>query len=272
MGFGTDRDIPQHVAGATQLVKRRLIRDPSSKHFNHLALESVLYQVFRISAFSWYKYDISVDTGLYLQAKRAFQDPLYPDESQEANTPVIGMPVQLQEFIVRLTAYITDTYQGQDAASLMEEMARWETELGVNKTRHVDLNQSNYQLATILYVLAASLVIDHFIQEGSFLLDATSRLPKQTGSYWQVRQGIAILSYPPFSSQWNRCFLGSWPALAFGLAANNQDEIAIIRNDIRQRWSHLQYSEALSVVERLEAVWVSRETYQGRVLTELVEE
>lgn len=260
------------MIGALQLVKRRLVRSPKSKSFNCLAIESVLYQIFRISAFASFAADVSVGHDFYMQARLALQDLAYPDESAEANTPVIGMPVQLQEFIVRLTAFTRGTCQDQDGASLMEEMARWEEKIGVRDTRQIDLYQSNFQLATAVYVLAASLIIDHFIQEGSCLLDDKSTIPQQTDSRWQVREGVAILKSSPFSGYWTRCFLGCWPALALGLAASTEDEVAAIRNDIQQRWSKLMYSEALFVMERLEAVWTVRKSNQGRILTELEEE
>ena len=81
-----------------------------------------------------------------------------------------------------------------------------------------------------------------------------SPLP-HTGDSWQIRRGLEVMRCPQASEEWSRCYLGSWPTLIFGYAVEKEDDIALIRNDLKQRFQQLHSGEELLFLEELEYVW-----------------
>lgn len=63
---------------------------------------------------------------------------------------------------------------------------------------------------------------------------------------------------PQISDAWARCYLGSWPALIFGYAVDQPEDVALIRSDFRRRFHNLYSSEEMILLDELESVWRQR--------------
>lgn len=99
-------------------------------------------------------------------------------------------------------------------------------------------------LANVMYVLAASLI-----------LDLCDELGSSDTQMWQVSQGLNFLNHPQVGAAWVKCYLGSWPALVFGHAVRTVEEVAIVKRDLESRYEKLLFVEDLLYLQELESLW-----------------
>jgi hypothetical protein len=271
-GFGTENDVPKHVAGAIQILRRRLATRQKYQPFDRIAVESALYQSFRVSALSPYSYDTTPDLAFWSESESIIGSQAFQDSTNEANRPVMGMPLQLQQFIVRMVAFTRQKRQPQidELFETANEMAKWmectdvrDPSTAADSGETMLAHKTTYQLTTTLYILAASVIFQQFLNRVSRNLGASVACSSEIEHHWwQVQVAAAILGLPNFSSQWTLSFLGSWPTYILGLVATRPEDIAVLRNDVSQRWSNIRCSEAYCVLKSLESEWQCRGVLQ----------
>ncbi|KIW93364.1 uncharacterized protein Z519_05969 [Cladophialophora bantiana CBS 173.52] len=270
--IGTNKDIGKHVMGAIQLMKLRCThsrRPPMPRPIHRIIWESILYQVFRQTVNRPFAVDFQPDFEFCARAEETLQSLTFPDASAADNSPVIGFPLALQKLIIEIVQLCKSPAKPEP--ELLEVLGRqlgyWEQTIleeghcvneedsWLTKTP-AERARIFHQHSTSLHILAASLLLD-WVSRSHEVYETESPLPP-AGDTWQVRRGLEIMQCPQANEEWSRCYLGSWPTLIFGYAVDKPEDIALIRNDLRQRFHKLYSGEELLFLEELESVWRTR--------------
>lgn len=230
--------------------------------------ESVLYQVFRLTAWHPCSFNFALDAEFWSQAEKTLQVLVFPDASRAANSPVLGIPLSLHKLVLSIVQFSRDpgSKDAQGLAQFKSEMKSWENmvmedqALTSSADADVELTDSAgdpYRYTTMMYILAASLVLEWAIQSID-VQDFQPRNVHRSSNQWQFRKAMDILRCPSTCEQWTNCYLGCWPTLIFGYAVDAEDDVALIREDLQQRWNRLLSTEVLLVMDELESVWRER--------------
>lgn len=255
--------------GAIQLMKLRdahTRRPPMPRPIHRIIWESILYQIFRQTVNRPFAVGFQPDIEFCAKAEETLQSLTFPDASPADNSPVIGIPLSLQRLIIQIVQHCKSPAKAETAVlqKLSDDLQYWEdTILEAGHCLRCDGTWSTktpserartfYQHSTSLHILAASLLLD-WVVKSCEVPNTGSPLPP-TGDTWQVRRGLEILRCPQAHEEWSRCYLGSWPTLIFGYAVDRPEDIAFIRNDLKERFRKICSGEELLFLEELEYVW-----------------
>ena len=270
----TNKDISKHVMGAIQLMRLREThsrRPPMPRPIHRIIWESILYRTFRETVNRPFAIDFQPDVDFCAKAEGILQSLTFPDASPADNSPVIGIPLALQKLIIQVvqlckspTKANVDVLQRLAAgmhyweSSILEEGYCRLKEVPWSTKESADRAEVFRQHSTSLHILAASLLLDWVIASQEVSIDDFALPP--AGDTWQVRRGLEILRCPQAHEEWSRCYLGSWPSMIFGYAVDRPDDIALIRNDLKERFQKLGLGGELFLLEELEHIWHLRES------------
>jgi hypothetical protein len=256
------------VAGAIQLMKLRDTHSNKltvSRPIHRIMWESILYQVFRQTVNRPFAIDYQPDFDFCARAEKTLQGLTFPGASRADNSPIIGFPIALQTLIIEIVQQCKRPGRASAAVlqRLSSEMLHWEEiilEEGFCRDEDPWSSKSAdqraivfHQHSTSLHILAASLLLD-WVLKSHEVSEAPGTLPP-TDDAWQVRRGLEILRCREAWEEWSRCYLGSWPTLIFGYAVDKPEDIALIKEDLQQRYQKLCSEEELLFLEELEYVW-----------------
>lgn len=246
---------------------RSLIARP----IHRIMWESILYQIFRQTVRHPFKKDFQPDFEFCETAAHVLSSPTFPDASLRDNSPVIGFPIALCTFIIRVVqiSRIPCKPKTDELAELLKEMQEWEM-LIIDDTQCLNGDPTSHDISTnggrsdlfhehsmSLHILAVSLLLTWVIETQEKSASTTRDLPP-TNDTWQLRKALRILTCPHASKEWTRCYLGSWPSLIFGYAVDNPEDVELVRQDMRQRLRSLYCGDDLLSLYELEDVWRRR--------------
>ncbi|KEF54492.1 uncharacterized protein A1O9_09659 [Exophiala aquamarina CBS 119918] len=271
----TNKDIIKHLRGAIQLMKLRCAqssRSPMRRPIHRIIWESILYQVFRQAVRHPFRRDFQPDLEFCDTAFQVLGSLTFPEASPRDNSPVIGIPIELFDFIMRVSqlSRIQGTPDPEELKRLGKEVKEWERMI-IDETDCSNAESASHDVSTptgrsevfhghsiSLHVLATSLLLTWLktSQETSARIDYMNLPP--TNNTWQLRRALRILSCPQASKEWSKCYLGPWPALIFGYAVDNPDDVAVVRHDLQQRLVNLRCDDDLLLLYELEEVWRRR--------------
>jgi hypothetical protein len=276
MGKGTYLDIPPHLHAAMRVMTLRCFEKPITilRPFDHLALESVLYQIFLTTTVLWSDPSplTEFDLRFWLKAEDFLaKTVMFPNKPHSLNSPVLGVPVALY----RLAIQAKQACQSPRSCSSSEmERLRAETEgweacvLGsqpLESTVNEDVfgrQQSYYDGATHLYILIVSLLLEQAtrtpgnVEESEF---PTTRLPEAISQdTWQIRKALRILRGFELDHSWSSCYVGSWPVYTIGFFLNEGEDIRLVRNEMDRRWASTKFMQIPRFRNDLEAIWNAR--------------
>ncbi|EXJ91179.1 hypothetical protein A1O1_04288 [Capronia coronata CBS 617.96] len=270
----TNGDIPKHVMGAVQLINLQYAQSrkpPLARPIHRIIWESILYQMFRQTVRRPFSVGFQPDFDFVARAEGVLQSLTFPDASPADNSPVIGIPLDLQKLIIEVVQLCKSPFvpRPEVLRDLEIRMKHWEGTIledghCIKQERHTSLMSTPsdragvfYQHSTSLHILAASLLLDWVSRCHEVPCGAEPHLPTPCNS-WQVRKALHIMRCPQANEDWLRCYLGSWPSLIFGYAVDKPEEVALIRSDLQQRFQKLYSSEELLFLAELESVWHAR--------------
>lgn len=194
--------------------------------FDHLALESVLYQSFLTTTVLWSDQhpQTEFDSLFWGKAENFLKhNSMFPEQPDSLNSPVLGVPVAL----FRLAIQAKQAYQlpgscsSSELAQLRDEIEDWEAlvlgngHVGVpNDSNTFRRQQLYYDGATHLYVLIISLLLRQAKTEAA-PADPPSlqnaRLPKALPmSTWQIQKALQIFQAFEFDDGWSSCYVSWW--------------------------------------------------------------
>jgi hypothetical protein len=246
-------------------------RSPMARPIHRIIWESILYQLFRQTVRHPFKRDFQPDFEFCDTAAHVLGSLTFPEASLRDNSPVIGFPIELCTFIIRVVQMIrTPCKPDPDKlTSLRKEMHKWETliiddtdcSIGDTASHDVLTSKGRSEMfhghSTSLHVLAASLLLTWVTQSQGTSITSAIDLPP-TNNTWQLRRALRILSCPHASEEWSKCYLGPWPSLIFGFAVDNPGDAALIRHDLQQRLVNLCCGDDFLFLDELEDVWRRR--------------
>ena len=270
-GLDTTSDIPRHVAGATELFKVRYVRSNRrliARPFDHLIAESILYQEFLLSAADPFSPDIEPDSEFWAWAMDELQCPNFPEASNSVNSPVLGVPISLQILILKIIQLGRGSLplrSKKEAARLRMETNLWEAAIDglypENGTLGLPgedpLAGDAYHDVTTLYILAASLLLDSATMSMPDLQNDIMNLPGTT-SPRQVRKAMQVLQGMNNSDPCIHTFLGNWPLLILGCAVVNEEDMALVKQELDRRWALSMSGETKRTLDKLQSVWRRR--------------
>ncbi|KAK4936603.1 hypothetical protein LTR10_022526 [Elasticomyces elasticus] len=133
--------------------------------------------------------------------------------------------------------------------------------------------------AMILYTLAGSLLLDWIVEltekdvpsqsevdssqrEPWLPPRASAQMPPPPRRGWQLVRALSILRRPETYETWTRSHLGWWPVSIFGLAADHEEDISLIKDVLLCTRQRLGYGLVDRVLADLEQVWEARDRSQ----------
>lgn len=242
--------------------------------FDHLALESVLYQMFLTSTVLWSD-DAPLaefDLEFWLKAEQLLDaSVMFPNKPNSINSPVLGVPIAL----FRLAIQTKQACQHPGLQSVIEmerlydEIREWEAIVlgphGVELAPKDDAfgrQQTYYDGATHLYILVVSLLfeqVQRLLETGSVPESQVTRLPETVPRHtWQVQKALRILSHFGHDDDWASSYIGNWPIYTLGFFLDNTSDINLIQNEMDRRWSMTKFMQISRFRNDLEAAWSGR--------------
>lgn len=256
--------------GAVQAVNLRYDRSQTafsmSRASDRVTAESVLYQSCLLAIRRPFLADFKVDDDLIMRVECTLQSLTFLDASAAANSPVLGVPLELYRLILSIIRFSSSPAPLDETArsQLQSKMSFWESaicDFGGNtdnvRTESLGLQQDLSSLTLMLYVLAASLLLDLaliMIERRPTNLAGLPRL----GLKWQLQKALGILRCPECNGQWTRCFLAPWPLQIFGYAVEEEEDISLIRWTLQKTREHTGYGEVTRVLDELAPIWRAR--------------
>jgi hypothetical protein len=263
-GTDTTEDAHKHVKGAVQILNLRYAQSPNplsmARPWDRVTTESVLYQSFLLSIRHPFTADFLIDPDFLLRSESILESRTFLDASPTANSPVLGLPLQLYRLILSIIHSCSSPVSRDPEASVQikNEMIGWEGAVNELETAYdvTLMTEEDLHSTTIaLYVLAASLLLDLVLD--SLCEQPIPSLPSSV-SRWQLRRAMEILRYSAVQEQWTRCFLGSWPLQIFGYAVDNEEDVALIRRAMQNMREWTGYGEVERIINELESIWQGR--------------
>jgi hypothetical protein len=174
-----------------------------------------------------------------------------------AGRPILGVLLPLYRFILTIVQLNRSPLR-EDAATLAEtqqEMAHWEAFIDEAQLENTEAG-GIYNALVVEYVLVASLMLDWIVNAapGQELHPLNIRL----GESWQLQRAMGVLRRMMYKDEWTRCYLGMWPLQIFGYAADGEEDIALIREDLDRRRDIVGMGETVMIRSELEAIWDTR--------------
>ncbi|KAH3950605.1 hypothetical protein HBH70_111440 [Parastagonospora nodorum] len=275
-GKSTYPDIPPHLYAAMRVLRLRLFEAPNRtlQPFDHLALESVLYQSFLTTTVLWSDQHPQTEFDLLFWRKAEHflkQNTMFPEQPDSLNSPVLGVPVAL----FRLAIQAKQAYQlpgscsSSELAQLRAEIEDWEAfvlgngPVGVsNDINAFHRQQLYYDGATHLYVLIISLLLEQANAKSApadqqDLQNARlpQALPKST---WQIQKALEVLHTFELDDDWSSCYIGTWPVYTMGFFLSEVKDIGLIRGEMDRRWRITNNMQIPRFRGDLEAAWLAR--------------
>jgi hypothetical protein len=276
MGKGTYHDIPPHLHAAMRVLTLRLFETPINKlqPFDHLALESVLYQIFLTNTVLWSDQSplTEFDVHFWLKAEHFLQQTImFPQGPHSLNSPVLGVPVALFRLAIQAKqAYQAHArYSNHNLEQLRTEIEDWEAMvLGsqpISFSEHDDAfrrQQSYYDGATHLYVLIISLLLEQANKHYGNTARITSqdfRLPETVPqNAWQLQKALHILRTFAHDNEWSSCYIGNWPVYTLGFFTGQPEDVRLVINEMDRRWTSTKFMQIPRFRDDLESTWIAR--------------
>ena len=276
MGKGTYLDIPPHLHAAMRVLTLRFFEAPLTllKPFDHLALESVLYQIFLTSTVLWSDQAPLTDFDLqfWLRAEALLeQNVMFPGKPNSVNSPVLGVPVALFRLAIQAQQVCRrpDLYNSLELERLRRETDTWEGLVLINRTiasstcgGSTSRHETYYEGASYLYVLIISLLLEQISKNSrcdtgpeSQLKPHPEAVPRHT---WQVQKAIHIIRDFQSDDDWYSCYIGSWPVYTLGFFLSDAEDIDLIRNEMSRRWTTTGFMQIPRFHDDLETIWSAR--------------
>jgi hypothetical protein len=276
MGKGTYLDIPPHLHAAMRVISLRLFETPITilRPFDHLALESVLYQKFLTNTVLWSDRSPLTDFDLlfWLKAEHFLNKTvMFPNKPHSLNSPVLGVPVALYRLAIQAkqACQVPEICTGSEMWRVHAEIQEWEAV--VRGRRPVDLaikehtlsrQQSYYDGATHLYTLIISLLLEQATKKFGIIKltrDHTAQLPEAVPQdTWQIQKALHILRAFEFDDGWSSCYVGNWPVYTIGFFLNKFEDIRLVRNEMDRRWASTKFMQIARFRDDLETTWSAR--------------
>jgi len=225
VGKGTYPDIPPHLYAAMRVLRLRLFEAPNHtlQPFDHLALESVLYQSFLTTTVLWSDQhpQTEFDSLFWRKAEHFLkQNAMFPEQPDSLNSPVLGVPLALFRLAIQAKqAYqLPESHSRAELAHLRAEIEDWEALVLGNAPVRVS-NDSNtfrrqqlyYDGASHLYMLIISLLLEQAnmrLAPAEQLDSQNARLPQALPkSTWQIQKALQILRTFKFDDDWSSCYV-----------------------------------------------------------------
>jgi hypothetical protein len=275
MSGSSYQDLPQHVSAAMRIVISRILNATASgalSSFDHMTLESVLYQVFLLN------------TGLWSSAMS--YEPLRPlnsefwDRSEELldhpanlsfallslNSPVLGVPVSL----MRLAMFLGQLCLGRQSGT-MEDLKKLQTKVAAREESalqamaEIDAPDTLNRDANCLYAMVSSILIQHLVAFGP-----RTGFPKvRCLDNWQTRIALNILCRRSGDPHWSASHIGTWPVYAMGFLLDDHKERDIVRRDMQTRQDLTGFWIVKRFQEDLESSWAELEAEATPVYVDL---
>ncbi|KAH7071239.1 hypothetical protein BKA63DRAFT_578403 [Paraphoma chrysanthemicola] len=270
LGKGTYTDIPPHLQAAVRVLSLRFFDDSDNElqPFDLLAFESVLYQIFLTSTVHWsdpaplsdFDLQFWIQAETLLERKPMFSGP------RSLNSPVLGVPIALFRLVVQAKEAYQHPRQYDEATleQLRREVEAWEGVVLSNgridaSAEHQSQNIQHiyYEGASYLYILIISLLLEQIDQ--SLWSPAHNQLPNTVPrDTWQMRKALFILQQFERDDGWTNCFIGNWPTYTLGFFCRDEEDIAVIRNEMKRRWDLTKFVQIARFHEDLEKAWEHR--------------
>jgi hypothetical protein len=267
MGRGTYAAISVHLNAAAQIIRLRFLHDPSftiSRPFDRLAVESVLYQIFLVTTGCWggdpVHIDYHFDCKFWLDCEKLLtRSTIFPGQTTSCNSPVLGVPLALLKLVLTLKQLYQCSMPPECAtvSHLQREVAYWEAAIILGQDR-TSIDRSICDDATFLNILIASLLVKQ-------LADADPPLHAKTpepvpSTCWQIREMMEILRRRRGDEHWERCFVANWPIYTTGFFVASEDDIILVREDMKRRWALSNFAKVTRFSEDLEKTWAHRQS------------
>lgn len=270
----TNQHVKGHVDGAIQLMNLQHPQPSSpglARLFDCVMYESILYQVFRRAVRYPFVAGIQPDMDFVAKAHANLQVRVFPEASMTQNTPIIGIPLELQKLIIDIAQFCrpNSPIPRDEISALQLRVENWETRILHCKDhsgKHTvdcailvlsEQEQDFPQIATMLHILAASALLDWAWQSRDLSLDCARTL-SQCGQYWQIRCALDLMKWANASEAWEGSYLALWPGLIVGYAVDTVEDVATVRTSLRRAHQQLCGAEDAHYLHELESTWYMR--------------
>ncbi|KAH8731971.1 hypothetical protein GQ44DRAFT_270319 [Phaeosphaeriaceae sp. PMI808] len=271
VGRSTYNDNPPHLSAAMRLMRLRCFDKPQTvlTPFDRFALESVLFQMFFTSMGYWsdqkpvYEFDLS----FWLRSEELLANNPFPGTTS-FNSPILGLPLPLFRLVIQAKQVYRhpELYDSPKLARLRSEARGWEARvlgnLPIDPSTTNELpsqRQQYYEAAGYLHVLIISLLLKLASKSSEFSTLQVSNqnlLPSVVPSdTWQLKRALHIIRAFEYDSGWTSCFVGTWAVYTIGFFLNNENDIELIRGDLRRRWSDTKLIHIEWLMADLEVAW-----------------
>jgi hypothetical protein len=248
-----------------------------SRSFDRLAVESVLYQIFLVTAGLWSDpvgLDYNFDSEFWTDAERLLErSVLFPGQSNVLNSPVLGVPVTLFRLVLSLKGQYQRRWQHSQAAldQIKTEVQEWEA-LMLSDLELDWLSEDEQQNGKHIYNRDGSYL---YILIASLLVEQLSRNERSAGpphiapsDSWQVRKAVQILGALQHDDSWANCYLGNWPVYTLGFFMNSPGDRALVRVDLQRRWELTKFGQVARFSHDLADTWAARKAGRGKTCAE----
>ncbi|KAL2862795.1 Zn(II)2Cys6 transcription factor [Aspergillus lucknowensis] len=267
-GLDAAEDASKHVMGAVHAVNLRYDRSQNafsmSRASDRVTAESVLYQSCLLAIRRPFLADFKVDDDLIMRVECTLQSLTFLDASAAANSPVLGVPLELYRLILSIIRLTSSRVPPNQVArsQLQGKISVWESTIcdfgdSTGNIPTERLQQDLSSLALVLYVLAASLLLDLALTMMEQKQTSMAGLPR-LGFRWQLQTALGILRCPECNGQWTRCFLAPWPLQIFGYVVEEEKDISLVRSTLHKTREHTGYGEVTRLLGELAPIWRDR--------------
>jgi hypothetical protein len=224
---------------------------------DRIMIESVLFQHFLLTARHPFSPDACLDAEFWASMESVLGDAASCADLSMADRPILGVLLPLYRLILTIVQLNHSPLRG-DAVTLaatQQEMAYWEALIEETQLENT-VSRGIYNALVVEYVLAASLMLEWIVNAAPG--QELHPLNICHGESWQLRRAIGILRRMMYKDDWTRCYLGTWPLQIFGYAADAEEDIALIREDLDRRRDVVGMGETVMIRSELEAIWETR--------------
>jgi hypothetical protein len=244
------------------------------KPFDHLAIESVLYQIFLTTTALWSDHAplTKFDLRFWVQAEELLEHSvMFPGSSKSLNSPVLGVPVALFRLAMQAkqACQHPERYAGSTLERLRSEVEEWENAILNNQSidplaqgEFFSRQQAYYEEASYLYVLVVSLLLEQACKQSEYDIQPTphqNHLPKAVPRHtWQIQKALRILRALEFDNNWISCYIGNWPVYTLGFCLTDAQDIDLVRGEMDRRWESTKSMQIPRFHDDLKSVWRER--------------
>ncbi|VUC27460.1 unnamed protein product [Clonostachys rosea] len=266
MGWGTFSDIPRHLNAAMSIITLRLL-DRSAcigRLFDVLAVESVLYHIFHMTAGLWTDLPGSnCDSYIefWYQAENLLDRSNFLSPSSRCSaSPVIGVPIALFRLALLLRQQRRNSLPPtMDVQSMQSEVLGYEVMLlGSHESQSTSdsstIQEEYYKDASYLYAIIVSLLWRQ-------MLPRTEPGPplEVLGDCWQIRRAIQVLKKYEHDDGWAKCFIGNWPTYTLGFFVSAAEDKQLIHAEMQRRWDLTKFAQVNRYIVDLQSTWDARQ-------------